>query len=216
MWNCKCKCGNELVVLGKHLRSGNTRSCGCYQRERASKSNMNRGGDLTGKRFGRLVVIGEDGFVIKKDGRHVRLWVCQCDCGNICKVQHQYLNCGDTNSCGCINSIGNMTINHILNKSGIKYKSEYEFKDFICNSYPYRFDFALFNEENELLCLIEYQGDIHFEYHNNGWNTREKFLERQRRDQEKFEYCKNNGIILHYITYKEDIEKRMEEILSEL
>ena len=177
---------------------------------------MNRGGDLTGKRFGRLVVIGEDGFVIKKDGRHARLWVCQCDCGNICKVQHQYLNCGDTNSCGCINSIGNMTINRILNKSGIKYKSEYEFKDFICNSCPYRFDFALFNEENELLCLIEYQGDIHFEYHNNGWNTREKFLERQRRDQEKFEYCKNNNIILHYITYKEDIEKRMEEILSEL
>ena len=30
MWNCKCKCGNEIVVMGKHLRSGNTKSCGCY------------------------------------------------------------------------------------------------------------------------------------------------------------------------------------------
>ena len=29
-WKCKCKCGNELIVLGKHLRSGNTKSCGCY------------------------------------------------------------------------------------------------------------------------------------------------------------------------------------------
>lgn len=29
-WLCRCKCGNEVVVLGKHLRSGNTKSCGCY------------------------------------------------------------------------------------------------------------------------------------------------------------------------------------------
>lgn len=24
MWKCRCKCGNELVVLGKSLRNGNT------------------------------------------------------------------------------------------------------------------------------------------------------------------------------------------------
>ena len=47
-WLCRCKCGNELIVLGKHLRSGNTKSCGCYQKERAIASNQLRGGDLTG------------------------------------------------------------------------------------------------------------------------------------------------------------------------
>lgn len=26
---CKCDCGNELIVNGKSLRSGNTKSCGC-------------------------------------------------------------------------------------------------------------------------------------------------------------------------------------------
>jgi len=36
MWKCRCKCGNEVIVLGKHLRSGNTKSCGCYQKERAT------------------------------------------------------------------------------------------------------------------------------------------------------------------------------------
>lgn len=30
MWLCKCECGNEVVVDGKSLRSGNTKSCGCY------------------------------------------------------------------------------------------------------------------------------------------------------------------------------------------
>lgn len=28
-WKCKCDCGNETVVTGSNLRSGNTKSCGC-------------------------------------------------------------------------------------------------------------------------------------------------------------------------------------------
>lgn len=28
-WLCKCDCGNEVKVLTKSLRSGNTKSCGC-------------------------------------------------------------------------------------------------------------------------------------------------------------------------------------------
>lgn len=29
-WKCRCKCGKEIIVSGKSLRSGNTKSCGCY------------------------------------------------------------------------------------------------------------------------------------------------------------------------------------------
>lgn len=29
LWLCECDCGNETTVSGQHLRSGNTKSCGC-------------------------------------------------------------------------------------------------------------------------------------------------------------------------------------------
>lgn len=32
-WRCKCDCGNECVVHGDSLKSGNTKSCGCVRRE---------------------------------------------------------------------------------------------------------------------------------------------------------------------------------------
>lgn len=32
-WNCICKCGKETVTKGTHLKSGNTKSCGCYRDE---------------------------------------------------------------------------------------------------------------------------------------------------------------------------------------
>lgn len=30
-WNCVCDCGSRSVVAGKQLRSGHTKSCGCYR-----------------------------------------------------------------------------------------------------------------------------------------------------------------------------------------
>jgi len=35
---CRCQCGSEVSVPGRHLRSGNTKSCGCLKRERAAET----------------------------------------------------------------------------------------------------------------------------------------------------------------------------------
>ena len=40
LWLCKCECGNETVVPGHNLRKGNTRSCGCIQKEMRRDSGM--------------------------------------------------------------------------------------------------------------------------------------------------------------------------------
>lgn len=40
---CRCDCGKELEVLCSSLRTGNTKSCGCLQREATSTSNRTHG-----------------------------------------------------------------------------------------------------------------------------------------------------------------------------
>jgi len=53
--------------------------------------------DLTGKRYGRLVVIERANF----GDRHIK-WVCVCDCGNRTTPHGDALKIGLTASCGCI------------------------------------------------------------------------------------------------------------------
>ena len=43
LWLCRCECGNEVIVRGDHLRSGNTTSCGCYHRERLAEASTTHG-----------------------------------------------------------------------------------------------------------------------------------------------------------------------------
>lgn len=31
IYECLCDCGNTTIVVGAHLKSGNTRSCGCLK-----------------------------------------------------------------------------------------------------------------------------------------------------------------------------------------
>lgn len=51
--------------------------------------------DLTGKRFGRLVVVK---YSHSKNGA---FWICQCDCGGTSVLRTAILNNGSSQSCGC-------------------------------------------------------------------------------------------------------------------
>jgi hypothetical protein len=42
-WNCICDCGNTRRVQGGALKSGHTKSCGCYNKERAVETNTIHG-----------------------------------------------------------------------------------------------------------------------------------------------------------------------------
>ena len=58
--------------------------------------------DITGFRFGRLVVIKKIGHHTRLNGRKDVLWQCVCDCGNVVNVRKGNLKTGSTVSCGCV------------------------------------------------------------------------------------------------------------------
>jgi len=54
--------------------------------------------DLTGQRFGRLIVVKRMG----SNSQNKPLWSGQCDCGNTVIVAGSHLRIGHTKSCGCL------------------------------------------------------------------------------------------------------------------
>lgn len=97
-WRCRCECGAVTVVAGQSLRRGETVSCGCYNREKASTQYV----DHSGSRFGRLIALKRG--PLKDDGHTT--WICDCDCGETgVTVRTQLLVLGAAMSCGCLNRI---------------------------------------------------------------------------------------------------------------
>jgi hypothetical protein len=43
LWQCKCECGGETITTSANLNNGNTKSCGCLQKEKAVTSNITHG-----------------------------------------------------------------------------------------------------------------------------------------------------------------------------
>ena len=89
---CQCDCGKIKEIRKDNV--GKTMSCGCLHSP-----------NMTGQRFGRLVVIGSN-----KSNK-----ICRCDCGNICEVQTNKLKSGWTQSCGCLKKERQSAINGLYN-----------------------------------------------------------------------------------------------------
>jgi hypothetical protein len=101
-WKCQCDCGNETIVTGLSLRSGNTKSCGCLKHDVAHESGERTAElqtiDETGNRFGRLVVLE----IMPPSYGKGSYWLCECDCGELTIVSRSNLTGGHTRSCGCL------------------------------------------------------------------------------------------------------------------
>lgn len=53
--------------------------------------------DLTGKRFGRYLVL----YVVHREGSNSLYYLCLCDCGTTKEVRAELLKSGEIKSCGC-------------------------------------------------------------------------------------------------------------------
>lgn len=49
-WLCQCECGNTKIVRGDSLANGNTKSCGCLQKDIARETHTTHGHIRTDKR----------------------------------------------------------------------------------------------------------------------------------------------------------------------
>lgn len=188
--NCKCSCGNITNVVCRDIAAGHTKSCGCLQKERASMSNTK---DFTN-------IISDSGVRIKhrsfKTSRGTWMWNCECPiCGKDFLALPARVLENHTTSCGCkIKSAKERFISSYLDSLNVNYETQKRFKD--CKyHYTLPFDFAIYNQDNSLNCLIEYDGQQHSKpVELFGGN--DGFHKTQIRDAIKNDYCRSNNIKL--------------------
>lgn len=201
---CLCDCGNEVVLPATYLSSGDTLSCGCYQKEMITQSNTK---DFSG-------FVSDYGVTIlsrnKKNDNGTWLWNCKCGCcGNEFVALPAKIIEGHTTSCGCERrSSKERFIEGYLSSKNVEFSREHTFND--CkNTHKLRFDFYL----PKYNLLIEYQGEQHYRPVSI-FGGEEEFNKRQKNDQIKREYCKNNNIPLLELPYSLSDEEIKEKITN--
>lgn len=94
-WDCRCDCGSLKTTRSSYLKNGECQSCSCYRKEQLQKKTLK---DLTGKRFGKWVVLFRSGTDPKCGSA---IWRCRCDCGTVKDVRGTSLTSGHSHDCGC-------------------------------------------------------------------------------------------------------------------
>lgn len=97
-WVWRCDCGSEKDVLAASVKRGVTQSCS-VSCPYSTSHNLTK--DLSGKRFGRLLVIERTNRYKTASGKRGTYYRCKCDCGNEVTVIAGHLTTGHTWSCGC-------------------------------------------------------------------------------------------------------------------
>lgn len=88
----KCACGKKKWIFESNVKSGASKSCGCYNREMIQKKNRIQ---LQGRTFGLFKVLNE--YLSKKGNTY---WKCRCKCGKERWVHYGALVEGRSKSCG--------------------------------------------------------------------------------------------------------------------
>lgn len=218
-WYCDCDCGTkDHLVDGTQLRRGVIRSCGCLKIDSAKKGNI----DIEGKRFGMLTAIERVPKPTHINCKAGAWWRCTCDCGGEIITSYNHLHSGHVKSCGCLISNGERIIREILIANNVNYDTQYHFDNCISSETGrlLKFDFAIFDRNNKLFCLIEFDGHQHYfgtRYSHNKEKNKEKFRKLKLYDSIKDTYCKTNNIKLLRIPYwdLDNLEDILENNLKE-
>lgn len=200
-WKCECDCGNISVTRSNGLISGRTQSCGCIQRETASKFGGWNFKDLTGKTFGNLTVCD-----LNSKEKNKVFWNCNCSCGEKTIVSTSDLQTGNTKSCGCQNE--SFIASKVKEYFSYHYEAEKEkkiFKNIETNQWLKCDIYIPYGENPEVNGFyIEVHGEQH--YRMNGLHKlmsrrkkttpEEEFEYQKHKDKMKKKYCRKTAITL--------------------
>ncbi|MFW5891402.1 MAG: hypothetical protein ACOCUI_04205 [bacterium] len=92
-------------------------------------------------------------------------------------------------------------IENVLDKEKINYRKEYKFKD-LSFERELRFDYAIFNQKEELLFILEYDGEQHFRPIKH-FGSIDRFIGLSIKDSLKNAYCNKNNIDLIRISFED-------------
>lgn len=203
---CLCDCGKEIILFKNDVLSGSTKSCGCLRKEINSTINEKDWTNVVSDAGVKLL-----SFAYQND-RGTRMWNCECP---LCKntfvaLPAKVMSC-HTTSCGCkIESSLERITESILVRYNIKYIKQYSFDDCVYK-YKLKFDFAILDNDGNVIYIIENDGKQHYESVEY-FGGQEGFESTQIRDEIKNEYCKSHNIPLLRLPYylnKEEIEKEI-------
>lgn len=214
--NIKCVCGNIFTRNFADFRNGTHRCDECAKRI-SDEAKMK----YTYEYVQNLLYENRTVLLTEKYGTYIGYKdkiLCRCECGSEYETTFEMVRLYDKFRCTSCNvkdkkgSIGEEVIKDYYIKNNIEFKQQYSFPD--CKyKYPLKFDFAVFDSNNELSYVCEFDGIQHFKPYDyfGGEHT---FKDVKIRDKIKNDYCKNNNILLVRIPYykMDNIEQILEKI----
>lgn len=196
----ECECRTQFTTNFDKFKNRNKRQCNKCSKTKSSidlrKTNTEFNKeiyDLVGDEY---IVLGE--YINSK----TYIKICHSTCG--CKWDVIPCNFLRGSRCPqCNESKGERRIRLYLESIRLKFIQELIFEDLVgVGGGNLRFDFGGYNDKDEIIYLIEYDGKQHFE-HVASLMDFQSFTDIQTHDKRKNQYCKDNNIPLLRIPYWE-------------
>ena len=199
-WACLCDCGNYFVATGRQVVNGNTKSCGCYNKEICKKNCKEIGKKASYKDYTNIknpyyIFLSPE---MKKDNQNNMLWKISCKkCNKIyiaapSQIVSEKRRRGN-NPCKCWQHIskGEQKICELLSLNNIDFNQHDSSHNCIFSDTGKKaiFDFRV--NKDDSFYYIEFDGEQHFIPTNFG--DKEESGESKFEKTKKHDYIKNQG-----------------------